>query len=62
MKKETIKAIILTAGEGMTLTDGETYSKVVRLAYNTNPDNWREITDSEAEALQAEKNKMIETQ
>ena len=59
MKKETIKAIILTAGEGMTLTDGETYAKVVRLAYNTNPDNWWEITDSEAEALRAENNETL---
>jgi hypothetical protein len=38
----------------MTLTNGETYGKTVYLAPNTSPDNWREITDSEAEALQAE--------
>lgn len=55
MQKETIKSIKLTADEGMTLTNGETFGKVVFLAHNTEPDNWREITDSEAEALQAEK-------
>ena len=54
MKKETIKSVILTADDGMTLTNGETYCKVVRLAYNVSPDNWREIPDSEAEALQKE--------
>ena len=62
MKKTTTKSIILTADEGMTLTNGETFGKVVYLACNTEPDNWREITDSEAEALQAANNEMIETQ
>ena len=54
MKKEIIKSVILTADEGMTLTNGETYGKKVYLALGTDPENWREIPDSEAEALQKE--------
>ncbi len=51
MKKTTVKSIVLTADEGMTLTNGEAFGKVVYLACNTSPDNWREIPDSEAAAL-----------
>jgi hypothetical protein len=54
MQKETIKSIKLTADDGMTITNGEAFGKVVYLAYNSSPDNWREITDAEAEELQAE--------
>jgi hypothetical protein len=39
----------------MTLTNGETFGKVVYLAVGADPDNWREIPDSEAKALQAER-------
>ena len=53
MKKTIVEHIVLTADEGMTLTNGETYGKMVYLAHNTSPDGWREITDSEAAALQA---------
>ncbi len=56
MKKTIVEQIVLTADEGMTLTNGEAFGKVVYLAHNTSPDNWREITDSEAEALQAVNN------
>ena len=51
MKKTTIELIKLTAAEGMTLTNGDTYGKEVYLGHNDSPDNWREITDSEAEEL-----------
>ena len=54
MKKETIKIQKLIASEGMTLTNGETYGKTVYLAQNDTADNWREITDAEAEELQKE--------
>lgn len=40
----------LTASEGMTLTNGETYGKEVYLGVNDSPKNWREITDSEVPA------------
>ena len=47
MKKETIKQIILTADEGMYLTNGETYGKTVVLPENANANEWYEITDIE---------------
>lgn len=59
MKRETLKSIKLTADDGMTLTNGETFGKVVYLAAGADPDNWREITDSEAEALKAENNETM---
>jgi hypothetical protein len=52
----TVELIKLTAAEGMTLTNGEAYGKEIYLGCNDTADNWREITDSEAEALQAENN------
>ena len=52
MKKETIKIQKLTASKGMTLTNGETFGKTIYLAQNDTADNWREITDAEAEELQ----------
>ena len=52
MEKSTIELIKLTASEGMTLTNGETYGKEVYLGCNDSPDNWHEITDAEAEDLQ----------
>lgn len=42
----------LTAAEGMTLTNGEVFSKQVYLGKNDSPDNWHEITDAEAEERQ----------
>ena len=47
MKKETIKQIILTADEGMYLTNGETYGKTVVLPESANTNDWYEITDIE---------------
>ena len=47
MKKETIKQTILTADEGMYLTNGETYGKTVVLPETANTDDWYEITDIE---------------
>lgn len=47
MKKSTIELIKLTASEGMTLTNGETYGKEVYLGCNDSAENWREIHDSE---------------
>ena len=52
MKKETIKIEKLTASDGMTLTNGNAFLKTVWLAQNESADNWREITDAEAEELQ----------
>lgn len=47
MKKSTIELIKLTAGEGMTLTNGETYGKEVYLGVNDVAGNWYEVSDSE---------------
>ena len=37
----------LIADEGKMLTDGGTYSPVVYLGKNENPDNWQEMDESE---------------
>lgn len=55
MKQETIELRKLTAAEGMILYNGEAFGKEVYLAQNDSPENWQEITDAEAAALQAEK-------
>lgn len=48
MEKSTIEFTKLTASEGMTLTNGETYSKQVYLGINDSAYNWWEIPDEEA--------------
>jgi hypothetical protein len=48
----TEKVTVLKADEGMTLTNGEAFGKVVYLGINDSADNWHEITDEEAEELQ----------
>ena len=47
MKKETIKQIILTADEGMYLTNGETHGKTVVLPESADITVWHEITEQE---------------
>ncbi len=47
MKTETIKQIILTADEGMYLTNGETYGKTVVLPESADVSVWREIGETE---------------
>lgn len=54
-KRVTIKRLV--PSEGMTLTDGAAYSKEVYLGKYDSPENWREITDEQAEKEQAEKEK-----
>lgn len=41
----------LTASEGMTLTNGEAFGKIVHLAQSDDGSGWYEITDAEAEVL-----------
>ena len=55
MKQETITRIKLTAAEGMTLTNGKTFGKEVYLGSADKPENWHEITEEEAAAIQKEK-------
>lgn len=52
MTQETIELQKLTAGEGMTLYNGEVFGKEVYLGKADSPENWQEIPDSEAEAIQ----------
>ena len=54
MEKQTITRVKLTAAEGMTLTNGELFGKVIFLGANDSADNWREITDEEASQLTTE--------
>lgn len=52
MTKTTIELVKLTASEGMTLTNGQAFSKELYLGCTDSPDNWWEITDEEAAKLQ----------
>lgn len=45
---------ILTANEGMWLTNGQTFSKKVFIGRTGNADDWREITEEEKTAIEAE--------
>ena len=54
MQVKIVEQRVLTADEGMTLTNGETFGKTVVLPTSANADNWHEITDEEASRLQAE--------
>ena len=47
MTQSNINIIVLEPSEGMTLTNGETYSKRVYLGINDVPENWHEIPDEE---------------
>ena len=52
MTQETIELRKLTAAEGMTLYNGASFGKEVYLGKHDSPENWREITDAEAEEIQ----------
>jgi hypothetical protein len=45
MKKETITQVILTAEDGMYLTDGEVYGKTAVLPAGADPEVWREVPE-----------------
>lgn len=47
MKSETITQRILTAEEGMYLTDGVTYGKTVVLPVDADDSVWYEVTEAE---------------
>lgn len=52
-----IKRIVLYADDGMILTDGETYGKIVALAIDKDEDDFYEITNGEYEEILKEKEK-----
>lgn len=47
MKKETITQTILTADEGMYLTNGETYGTTVVLPADADTSLWHEVSEAE---------------
>ena len=51
---ETIQVRILQASEGKYLYNGDTICRFVQLAQTANADDWREITEEEKKALEAE--------
>ena len=54
---ETIQVRILQASEGKYLYNGETICRYVQLAPTANADDWREITEEEKNAIEAEQEK-----
>ena len=56
MKTKTITQIILTADEGMFLTDGETFGKTVVLPVDADPTVWHEVTEEEKTEIEAIEN------
>ena len=55
MKQETITRIKLTAANGMILTNGKVYGRVVFLSANDTADNWHEITEAEYQKIITQK-------
>ena len=51
---ETIQVSILQASDGKYLYDGETICRYVQLAPSANAEDWREITEEEKVAIEAE--------
>ena len=49
------KRIVITADEGMVLTNGEIYGKSIYLADGVSEDDFYEISDEEYEAIIADK-------
>lgn len=67
MIKSNYTVIILQPSEGYTLTQSKDVevqdrilSKKIFLAVNDTPDNYKEITDKEAEAIKAEQDRLAE--
>ena len=56
MTTETIIRIKITASEGMVLTDGKVYGKIVYLAEGDDPSTFKEISKEEFAAIEAERN------
>ena len=51
---ETIQVRILQASDGKYLYNGDTICRFVQLAPTANADDWREITEEEKAAIEAE--------
>lgn len=55
----TIEGNIITASEGMVLTNGENFATVVRLGDWDSADNWHEVSREEYEMKMAEQEEMV---
>lgn len=53
MVQENIVLRRLAAEDGMMLTNGEIFAKEAYLGALDSPENWREVTEAEAEAMQS---------
>ena len=54
MKHDTVIINKIIADEGMVLTDGQSYGRIVFLAKEDCAENWHEITEAEYEKILAE--------
>ncbi len=55
---QTKTYVMLTADEGMILTNGEVYGKVIALGNGDEPENYREIPQADYDAFLAEQAKL----
>ena len=60
MKTQIVEQRVLTADEGMYLTDGEVYGKTVVLPADADHSVWHEITDAEYAEILAEQERQTE--
>ena len=60
MIQETITRIKLTATDGMILTDGRMYGRIIYLANTDNPEDFYEITEAEYNEILAREAKARE--
>lgn len=51
MIESKIEITRIVANDGMVLTNGDTFSKEVYLGKYDKPENWREITEAEAQEI-----------
>lgn len=54
MKHDTVIINKIIADEGMILTDGNSYGRVVYLGKEDSAENWHEITEAEYEKIKEE--------
>lgn len=51
MKMSAVTKRIITAADGMVLTNGDTFRKTVELPIDADYSMWREITEAEAQEI-----------
>ena len=62
MKEEILKQRILTADEGMYLTNGDTFGKVITLPMGADASLWYEITEEEKLRIENEQNEKLKAE